>query len=253
VLEIVKGPGERFRYFDGGQNELTQSRRQLAALERELKTVSDPAARAMRVERQTTLQAAIKTLENDPPKPPAEKHIRYATTAITKSMKEDPLVLQKVKAYNETLCALSAKATADIPCKDAGPGGARYLGSETCGACHAAALAQWKTQKHAHAVKTLEDAGKLCDLGCIGCHTTGFDKPGGFCSPQKVGALKEVGCENCHGPGSRHVQKGDKAAVVRSPGKDVCLSCHTKEHSDLFDFDVYLKRIIGPGHGQPSP
>ncbi len=257
LLEIVKGPGERWSYFDAGANELAQTKRQLQSLEREIAALdkaADPASRVMRVERREALARRVRELEDAPPPPPPEKHLRFTTVALSKRMSEHEQVAKRVRAYNQTLCELSARATAELPCPEAPQGSAVYVGSEACGACHSSALQQWKTTKHAHAVKTLEDAGKFCDLGCIGCHTVGFNAPGGFCSPQKVGPYKEVGCEMCHGPGSLHIQKGGAKVGVgpkfqRDPGEQVCLGCHTKEHSDLFDFAKYRPRILGPGHG----
>jgi cytochrome c2 len=30
----------------------------------------------------------------------------------------------------------------------------------------------------------------------------------------------------------------------------VCLSCHTPEHSDTFQFEPYLRDVVGKGHGE---
>ena len=40
---------------------------------------------------------------------------------------------------------------------------------------------------------------------------------------------------------------------MRAAPISVCLECHTPEHSDHFDYGVYLPRILGPGHGLPMP
>lgn len=36
---------------------------------------------------------------------------------------------------------------------------------------------------------------------------------------------------------------------VPRPTEARCLECHTKEHSDTFQFQAYLRDILGPGHG----
>lgn len=260
VLDFVRGAPRAnggWSYYDAGENELAQLRRQLASLEQELAALpanTDPAARTLRLNRRDELAKQITELEVSPPKPPEQRHIRFSALALSKKHPDDATVAERVKAYNQQLCKWSERATAELKCPEVAPGEPSYLGSQACAGCHSAAFAQWQTQKHAHAVKTLEDAGKFCDLSCIGCHTTGFNQAGGFCSPQKVGAFKEVGCEMCHGPGSLHVQKGGAKVDVgrrftRAPDASVCVGCHTKEHSDTFEFNAYRQRILGPGHG----
>ena len=68
-----------------------------------------------------------------------------------------------------------------------------------------------------------------------------------------VAGLMDVQCETCHGPGSIHIAKGGlekPAAVKLAPADDLCATqCHTKEHSDTFQHDAYLRDILGPGHG----
>jgi hypothetical protein len=81
------------------------------------------------------------------------------------------------------------------------------------------------------------------------CHTTGFERtPGGdfiagvdgFETPESTPELGGVGCEACHGPGSRHVEvPGDRAAAWRTgfrprPGLTTCLQCHDADNSPAF-------------------
>jgi hypothetical protein len=39
-------------------------------------------------------------------------------------------------------------------------------------------------------------------------------------------------------------------AIKRDVPETVCLGCHTEQHSDTFQFEPYLRDIVGPGHGQ---
>lgn len=68
--------------------------------------------------------------------------------------------------------------------------------------------------------------------GCIACHS-GQPQPvaqhnGRFRQP----AFRElaIGCENCHGPGSRHAQKKgpivNPARLAASLAEDICMNCH---------------------------
>ena len=118
------------------------------------------------------------------------------------------------------------------------------------GECHAEELVWWRTTLHGHAYRTLQDRHKEYNLSCVGCHVTGYNQPGGS-TVAHVGPLADVGCENCHGPGSQHVESPTAAAVdVRLDAtEDVCLRCHTPEHSDHFDYTIYRRMMITPVHG----
>ena len=114
-------------------------------------------------------------------------------------------------------------------------------------------MAFWEKTAHARAWNSLIEPGRSCDLGCIGCHTVGFDAPGGYCRLADAERWANVGCESCHGPGAGHVASPDdesawSAAFTRRAGRETCLRCHTAEHSTDFDFDTYLPRVIGKGH-----
>jgi nitrate/TMAO reductase-like tetraheme cytochrome c subunit len=124
-----------------------------------------------------------------------------------------------------------------------------YVGSERCIECHEEAYAFWKKTKHARAWATLEEQGKHFDLTCIGCHTVGYEQAGGFCRLKDVGALKDVGCEMCHGAGSVHVEDQDSSSIKLTAPVETCTAlCHVPDHSDSFVYEKYLREITGKGH-----
>ena len=146
----------------------------------------------------------------------------------------------------------------------------RYAGTVACGGCHAAALAFWQTTAHARALATLKKVKRDRDPTCVGCHVTGFLRPGGTGDIRVATArLRDVGCEACHGPGLDHIAEengqGDQKAgaqsgvgigakkptsMHRQVAPSVCLGCHTPDQTGGdFNYPHYLKAILGPGHG----
>ncbi len=140
----------------------------------------------------------------------------------------------------------------------------RYAGTVACGGCHAEALKFWQTTAHARAFATLKKAKRDRDPTCIGCHVTGYMRPGGTGDLRVATArLRDVGCEACHGAGLDHVSaenggghaQGDGGATKpgemhRQVAESVCLGCHTPDQTGGdFDYAHYLKAILGPGHG----
>lgn len=73
---------------------------------------------------------------------------------------------------------------------------------------------KWKLKKN----KNEQIAGELCD----GCHTTGFD------FSTKAFSEDSIGCEACHGPGSKHVISQKREDIFSSPQVDICSQCHTR-------------------------
>ena len=133
-----------------------------------------------------------------------------------------------------------------------------YLGSNACGACHAPALAFWKTTKHARALSALARVGRDRDPSCVGCHVTGYLQ-GGWTLETKAPqpsrpTLAGIGCETCHGPGRAHVEAADKrTSTTRAVPEAVCRGCHTTDMTNgEFDFRKFTSAIVGPGHGAPA-
>ncbi len=116
-----------------------------------------------------------------------------------------------------------------------------YTGSERCGACHAQEYASWQRSKHSQAFVTLEHAHQDFNPQCVGCHTIGYGKPGGFVNTQATPRFVNVGCESCHGPSSRHPEPSGKGYG----GTDTifCVTCHTRENSPDFDPATYVPKV----------
>jgi len=120
-----------------------------------------------------------------------------------------------------------------------------YVGEEACKSCHQAQHKTWKDTLHEGAYYKLEDVNKSFDPNCIGCHTVGYEQPGGFIDMDTSSHLLGVQCENCHGAGREHVDsQGSKASANHGwQPEQMCAQCHVQKHSPSFKFEKYWPRI----------
>ncbi len=161
-------------------------------------------------------------------------------------------VKQKKQALDQAIGKANLAAAAGQKPLPVPPGKSGYVGAAECDACHADAVEFWKKTKHAGAWETLVHDKKEFNLDCTSCHVTGWGEPGGSSLADNE-KLRDVQCEVCHGPGSRHVAAAGEEktkTVVRTPAVKRCLECHNEKHSDTFQFEAYLRDVTGPGHGQ---
>lgn len=197
------------------------------------------------------LGARKTSLEASPLLAPAKgNYFTLAQLKINKKLDCQPDVVSAKQSYDKKAGEANV-AAAKPEAPKAVAGQATYVGIEECEMCHKEAVESWKKTKHANAWQTLEHSNKQFNFDCIGCHVTGYQEPGGsnlgFNQP-----LRDVQCEQCHGPGSLHVDaEGEKllSTIVRRPEESVCMQCHTKEHSDTFELEAYLRDVTGAGHG----
>jgi hypothetical protein len=123
------------------------------------------------------------------------------------------------------------------------PDGLEYTGSKSCQACHGDEYEKWSSSLHAKAYSTLEQVGSQADPECVICHVVGMDYESGFISRQETGQMAGVGCENCHGPGSKHILTAGETKLTGP--KSTCLDCHTPEQSGDYagNEDVFMEKI----------
>ena len=144
-----------------------------------------------------------------------------------------------------------------------------YVGSAKCESCHEESYRVWRENRHSSAWQSISlvpptehsaDPPRDCDPECVSCHVVGwngsesFPYIGGFNNMKTTPHLANVGCESCHGPGSKHIEAemgGDTALQDKfrdamrlgDTAKQVCYSCHDADNSPNFDFDTYYKVI----------
>jgi len=132
------------------------------------------------------------------------------------------------------------QATALQDTKKASPGGDQYVGSEACMSCHKAEYQQWQSTQHAHAFATLQRVQKDATPECVQCHVVGYQRPSGYVNASSTTKLQNVGCESCHGFGTRHemlAKTGGKVAEA------VCITCHQPANDAGWNYAAKLPRV----------
>lgn len=126
--------------------------------------------------------------------------------------------------------------------------GLSYAGSDACELCHGYEYDKWSAKKHAHAYQTLVEVGSQYDPECVECHVVGLKYESGFVNESSKKGLRDVGCEICHGPSSKHIESLLNGGGVIETGSPefVCDDCHTSEHSPEYEANrgKYFKKII---------
>ncbi len=256
TIMLGESPPTRPLYLDdGGDRELKRRR----LVERKIKAYSmeveawgaDPAKAAAVKGRKAQIESLQKELDQPVAEmsAPSKPHIRIDLVRLTTDIEANEEMTKLLEGYYAQLVAMNAEKGDPGRCVAKDPKAAIYVGTERCVECHEDEYTFWKKTKHATAWATLEHQNKHFDLTCIGCHTVGYQKPGGFCRLKDVSGREDVGCENCHGPGSIHAKDQDASSIILKAPESTCTAqCHVPEHSDAFRYEKYLKEITGPGH-----
>jgi hypothetical protein len=209
----------------------------------------DPAFVAAKQRERTALEAERKDLDRPWTPPAAGSYFTNRLIPLRRSLPRDEKTAAAMRKLDAEVAAINLRNAPPPAPRE--PGRAFYVGDAKCGRCHKAALAFWKGTVHARAWETLVEVGKQYDYKCTSCHVTGYGQVGGSSLGHTKG-LQDVQCEVCHGPGSIHVaEKGleEPSAVHTQTPASTCTNCHTEQHSDTFQYEAYLRDILGPGHG----
>jgi hypothetical protein len=193
---------------------------------------------------------AEKAKLEEPHAAPKGSYFRYRLVEVREGYGSEPNVFKTMSDYYKRVNQHNKKAFADRKPTPAEPGKASYIGVAECEMCHEEEVKVWKGTSHSHAYPTLEEDFKEFNLDCVSCHVTGYGKPGGS-TVTFVEKLKNVQCEECHGPGSLHAkQPSKKELIILRPDPQSCVSgCHHPPHVEGFDPNEKMKLILGPGHG----
>jgi hypothetical protein len=193
---------------------------------------------------------------------------RYQRVPIDARFGESPEMKQLLVSYQDQLKDLGLAGLGLIPERGSPkhPKGQQFVGSATCGECHTKAYEVWKNTPHSHATDTIVNLSpaRHFDPECLSCHSTGWEPQRYF--PFASGYMEEKqahlhgnGCENCHGPGSRHAaaQLGDidvtdqelKAlqramrVTKQEAEKNLCVQCHDIDNSPAYHWEEYWPQV----------
>jgi len=167
--------------------------------------------------------------------------LSYKAVPVTEDLPKDASQVELYKTYQQLVEQADLIRTQP---RFSLPNGLKYVGSVSCKTCHTAEYNKWSQLAHAHAFSTLKDVGSEHDPQCVICHTVGMEYESGFMSEEQTPEMKNVGCENCHGPGSKHIQTVGQQPPDR-PRAD-CGSCHTSDNSPNYagNEQEYYEKII---------
>ncbi len=168
----------------------------------------------------------------------------FQTIPVTENLADDQSLVQLYEIYQQLVA--EADLLQGYPKMAMDSADNRYVGSDSCKGCHLYEYDRWKTKRHAEAYMTLVKDGSEFNPDCVVCHVVGMDYETGYVDNETSPHLKDVGCENCHGPGLTHIKTLGKAKCTNQSPQKACLDCHTPEHSGNYagNEDQYLKKIV---------
>ena len=250
------------------ERELLRSR--LSSLQEKYEIEADEGKKKFFNQRIQLVQEQLEKARS-PLNPPEKPYIVLHSIPLSRKIAPQEKLMRAVKKYDEDSPKLTLACEHTKLCPKLEDGKASYVGAISCKNCHLEAYTFWQAATfkesfvdmegkkavrevgHSKAWSTLVEAGKAQDVACIGCHSVGFEKPGGYCKINEVKPFKNVQCESCHGPGSKHIETANPRFIKRKVGEESCRTCHHVPHIESFESFNYqekLLKILGPGHGE---
>jgi hypothetical protein len=180
----------------------------------------------------TTKQRFITLDEALVPEDPAAKSLVTSATAAESQTRSN-----SIKLLENWLEASRSRGTDPSHDSRSGESSATYVTSSTCSQCHSGQYLKWANGPHAHATDPLPPRAVEFETSCLNCHATGSTSATGGAK------LQGVHCEQCHGPGSKHVANPGKGYGRIPDMHSTCVSCHSAETSPGFDLKAAWERI----------
>lgn len=169
----------------------------------------------------------------------------YRLSPMGERYAEHPLIADLLTQYKDSLgkflAASGRQMPGEAPRTPGQPFSYRlpsYVGESVCLSCHEKQHQAWQKTAHAKAFQTLISLNRTSDIGCLPCHTTGFEE---LNSPGEI--LENVQCEACHGPRRGHPDPQKKFAAAN---EIQCLTCHNATKSPKYHYRTYLLKVGCP-------
>jgi len=185
----------------------------------------------------TTKQRFIALDEALVPEDPAAKQLVDAATAAESQARSNSIkLLQDWLSVSRTR---TANPGGDSKSNDSPT---NFVSSSACSQCHTTQYLKWANGPHAHAADPLLQRGVEFEAGCLNCHASGPTLA--TASNKEIAAkIQSVHCEQCHGPGSKHIANPGKGFGRIPDMQAACLKCHSAETSPGFDLKAAWERI----------
>ena len=111
-----------------------------------------------------------------------------------------------------------------------------YVGQGACAGCHGDKFEKYQGTEHYTAYNLITNLTGAAYTNELPYHTVGYGQPSGFTTASATPQLKNVGCENCHGPAGWHKYSEHtllKPAVTYY--SEVCAGCHSSPGRDQYN------------------
>lgn len=213
----------------------------------------------------------------------AAKPFRYELVELDDTrFKDDPYMRQLMKNYQQQIQDESLATSDELLLRH--PSGNAFVGAAKCGECHKKAYSHWQDTKHAEGLASLKTGHhaqekewvvRIHDPECLSCHVTGWEPQqmlrfeSGYITEEKSPHLVGQQCENCHGPGSKHVSLEEALAAksadvamndvlagrntvkrtLEQARREMCIQCHDPDNDPKFKpdaFDEYWDQVAHP-------
>ena len=188
---------------------------------------------------------------------PTRKQDGSSNARATRGVEEGALRLTGLGAFRAFVCSVvfllpvaivsgqatppakaAQSASAPVTAAPASPEASKFLGAETCKACHEEIYNSW--EKTPHWKTTLDTKGGPSKQGCEGCHGPGADHVAGGGDKTKIflfenAPAKEINarCLTCHAGGTQHMNAINS---IHKQNNVSCVSCHSPHHSQTKEF-----------------
>ncbi|MCL5104983.1 MAG: hypothetical protein M1133_12835 [Armatimonadetes bacterium] len=173
---------------------------------------------------------------------------KIATRKITldTSIVEDPILVDRIRRVlypNQARVASMPVASqgAQKVIQPVAPG--QYYPSIVCRTCHSTQYDDWAKTKHAKAIKTLADEGKMVSE-CLTCHSEKYRRSGSLLID--TSGPGGVDCATCHMNAIPHGAERKNVTGRTKVAPMVCLECHTKDRSPNYNPQTYFPMVTHP-------